>query len=626
MPRPGRAFFMAGSNHNKPLTRNPFCLYSQVMNDDTDPGSLMTEAETALQRGDGPAALAALNAVLARDPDHEEALQRLAELAHGAGRSDVALGYLNRLCTARPDRAHYWFQLGSLLGEMGQREAGDKAILHALTLDPRHPGALINSGNRLKERGALEEAADHYRTALEVKPDLVEVQSNLASVLSAQGLHEAAAALYERIAEAAPDLHIAQSNRLMNLNYMAETSPAEVFAAHKAWGARFPDRQAASTDPDPDRPLHIGFLSPDFRSHPVFWFLHALMANLDRSRCRITCFSNLAREDEKTGVIRGLSDGWHRVDRLADQDLAALIEREGIDILIDLAGHTANNRLPVMALRPAPVQMTWLGYPNTTGLTQVDYRIVDAITDPPGAEEIHTEKLLRLAPGFLCFSPPRDAPPVGPLPMMEAGFCTFASFNNLAKVTRDVVSTWAEILTGVPGSKLLIKARSLDDPGTRERYLDWFREDGIASGRLILKGRLPGAWDHLNLYNQVDIALDTFPYNGTTTTCEALWMGVPVLALRGDRHAACVGASLLENIGLSENITKSKQDYVAKAIQLAADAPALALRRTGLRARMAASPLTDGPAFARTMQAAWREAWRNHCTAPIPTAGNQKAG
>ncbi|RED51284.1 tetratricopeptide repeat protein [Aestuariispira insulae] len=583
------------------------------MSDETEISALMAAAEAAIARNDGAVALNRLNAVLAKDPSHEAALHKLAELAYAVGRHDLSLQYMNRLVAAYPDHAGYCFQLGALLLGMGDHEAGENAIRRTLLLDPDHEAARITLGNRLKDQGLLEEAADQYKAVLRASPDLTGVQSNLASVLTAQGRHEEAARLYDDVIAKAPDLQMAQSNRLMNMNYRADCTVQEIADAHKAWGRAFPTPAAPDFDADPDRRLHVAYLSPDFRNHPVIWFFHALIRFHDRQKVRVTCLSNLGREDEKTDLVKGLADGWHRIDQLDDQALVDLIRKEKIDILVDLAGHTGNNRLTVMARKPAPLQMTWLGYPNSTGLPQIDYRIVDAVTDPPGAEAFHSERLIRLENGFLCFTPPDGAPDVAPLPMLENGYCTFASFNNLAKVTRQVVGLWSEILHKVPGSKLIIKARSLDDPGTRARYLKWFATEGIAPERLDLKGRLPGAWDHLNLYNQADIALDTFPYNGTTTTCEALYMGLPVLALAGDRHAARVSASLLTRLGYSNLISDTKQELVEKASALAADPVGLAQMRAGTRPRLLASPLCDGPAFAHSMEAAYRDAWQKHC-------------
>ena len=582
------------------------------MSDPVTPDLLLQQAKAALAHGDGMLAVQSYQAILDQDPGHEEALFQLAQLAHQAGRPDLSLAYLEQLCNRITDNPAYWFSYGSLCLEQRQMDMGEQALRKAIELDPKHLGAHVNLGNRLKEAGQLEEAVGHYRIVLDQQPDSVEILSNLASTLTSQGLHAEAARLYDRIAQAAPDLHVAQSNRLMNMNYMQDLTPGEIFTAHQDWGRNFPDPGPAEIRSRQGRKLHIGYLSPDLRSHPVFWFLHALLTHYDRDQVTVSCFSNLARGDGKTAVLRELSDNWHEVYSLTDDQLADLIRTSGVDILVDLAGHTANNRLTAMAMRPAPVQMTWLGYPNSTGLAQMDYRITDAISDPDGAEDFHSEDLIRLEDGFLCYSPPQDAPDPGPLPCEEKGHITFGSFNNLAKLTQGCIESWSDILRQLPDARLLLKARSMDDPGTRKRVFDQFANQGIPADRLDLRGRLKGAWDHLDLYNQVDIALDTFPYNGTTTTCEALWMGVPVLTFTGASHAGRVSASLLSRVGLSDLVASDRQAMVRMAVNLAGDRDRLVDLKQRLRPRMAASPLCDGPGFARQMEQAMKKAFDRH--------------
>ena len=292
-----------------------------------------------------------------------------------------------------------------------------------------------------------------------------------------------------------------------------------------------------------------------------------------------------------------------------------MIQAAGVDILVDLAGHTAGNRMPLFSLRPAPVQVTYLGYPNTTGLSTMDYRITDAWADPPGqTEALHTEKLIRLDHGFLCYTPPEAAPEVDPSPHRKTGAVTFGSFNNMAKFNAGVASLWASVLKAVPGSRLIMKFKTLSDPEVRQTVIDAFAANGVSSDRLSLHGFLPSFADHFALYNRIDIGLDTTPYNGTTTTCEALWMGVPVLALAGRTHVARVGVSILTGLGLSELVAQSREDYVQMAAALARDCRRLDALRKGLRPRMQASPLMDGPGFARRVESAYRAMWRRWCT------------
>jgi predicted O-linked N-acetylglucosamine transferase (SPINDLY family) len=297
-----------------------------------------------------------------------------------------------------------------------------------------------------------------------------------------------------------------------------------------------------------------------------------------------------------------------------DDQLAAQIREDGIDILVDLAGHTSGHRLGAFARKPAPLQVSWLGYPDTTGLSAIDYRLTDSIVDPPGAADgFSSERLVRLPDGFHCYTPSDAAPDVAPLPAEKNGFVTFGSFNNLSKVNRGVLDAWADVLGRISGSRLVLKSRWLHMPEVCERIRKLLEQRGVARDRIELVAKLPTSAEHLALYGDIDIALDTFPYNGATTTCEALWMGVPVVTLAGDRHAARLGASMLSRVGLEGLVADRPQDYVEAATRLATDLPALARLRADLRGRVAASPLCDGPGFTRQLEAAFRTMWREWC-------------
>jgi predicted O-linked N-acetylglucosamine transferase (SPINDLY family) len=342
--------------------------------------------------------------------------------------------------------------------------------------------------------------------------------------------------------------------------------------------------------------LRIGYLSADFRRHSVAYFFEPLLTHLDRSRFECVCYAAMENPDAVTERLEAASDQWRWVAGMDDTQLAAQIREDGIDIVVDLSGHTAGNRLLALQRRPARIQATWLGYPNTTGMSSVDYRIIDDITDPPDTVVFSTEKLAPVEDGFLCYQPPSDAPEVAPLPALSHGRVTFGSFNNLRKVTPAVIALWARVLAGVDGSRLLLKARSLGDAPTAQHYRDMERVE--------LRGPVAEPAGHLDSYRDVDIALDPFPYNGTATTCEALLMGVPVVTLCGNRHAGRVGASLLTQVGLTELIAEDVDGYIETAVALATDRERLAGLRAGLRARMAASPLCDRAGFARHMEAA----------------------
>jgi predicted O-linked N-acetylglucosamine transferase (SPINDLY family) len=375
---------------------------------------------------------------------------------------------------------------------------------------------------------------------------------------------------------------------------------------------RHPDK-ADITTAIPDRRLRIGYVSPDFRAHSVASFLEPVLARHDTDNFDVVCYAQVAHPDRTTERLRQLAGHWRDTCAQSDEQVANMIRQDRIDILVDLAGHTRNNRLTVFTHRPAPIQLTYLGYPNTTGLPQIDYRLTDALADPPEADALHTERLVRLPRGFLCYSAPQDAPAVSPLPATAVGHITFGSLNNLAKVNEQVVELWARVLHAVPGAQLLLKGKALCDQATAGRFVEMFARHRIPADRLRLASWAATRAQHLTTYAQVDIALDPFPYNGTTTTCEALWMGVPVVALAGDRHAARVGVSILTHVGLREFIATTPDDYVRTAAGLAADRARLVALRASLRRRMADSPLCDGAAFTRDIEATYRAMWETWC-------------
>jgi predicted O-linked N-acetylglucosamine transferase (SPINDLY family) len=308
--------------------------------------------------------------------------------------------------------------------------------------------------------------------------------------------------------------------------------------------------------------------------------------------------------------LTGLCDGWRDIHASSDEEAARLIRQDRIDILVDLAGHTGGGRPLLFARKPAPVQATWLGYPDTTGLAQMDYRITDADADPEGeADAICSEKLVRLATGFLCYAPHADSPPVGKPPALDSGKITFGCFNNLAKVTPEMIGLWSRILEQLPQARIVVKALALDSEEARRPLRSHLASAGIAADRIVLHGAEATARGHLERYNEVDIALDTYPYNGTTTTCDAMWMGVPVISLAGRTHVSRVGASILARVGLADLVAATAEEFVCKAIALARDPRRLRELRDGMRERMRASALLDAAGFARGMEAAYRQMW-----------------
>jgi len=349
----------------------------------------------------------------------------------------------------------------------------------------------------------------------------------------------------------------------------------------------------------------------------VGFFLESLLAAHDHSTVEVFCYSDVVREDPATQRLRQHTPHWRAIAGKPDEAVADLIRADRIDVLVDLAGHTARNRLTVFARKPAPVQVTYLGYCDTTGLAAMDYRLTDALADPPGAtEHLHSERLVRLPDTAWCFCPPEDSPPAGIPPMVHSGHVTFACFNVRSKITDETLATWSGLLARVPRSRLLLKDLSYREASVQQRVRAVFENAGIAPERVEFATRVPTRAEHLRHYERVDIALDTFPYNGTTTTCESLWMGVPVISLAGHTHASRVGVSLLTNAGLPGFIAANPDEYIRLAAQLTTDASQLAAIRTSIRDRMAASPLTDAPRFAQAVEQAFREMWRTRCAAP----------
>ncbi len=485
----------------------------------------------------------------------------------------------------------------------------------ALALDPSSLAALVNWGNLCKEGGRTTEAMDLYRRALKHHPNAAPALNNLANLLKDQGMVEEALTLFRRAITIEPKFGHAHSNLLLTMHYVPGPSPEEIFAAHREWAARFPPLNATHENGrDPERRLRVGYVSPDFRRHPVASFIEPILAAHDRDRFEVFCYAVHLKPDPVTARLKALADHWREIGPLDAEAAANLIRQDGIDVLVDLAGHTANNRLSVFARKPAPVQATYLGYPGTTGLPAMDWRITDAVADPAvDAEALHTEALMRLPETFQCFGKPSDAPLVAPVPMLKAGHVTFASFNMLAKVHPALVARWAEILRAVENSRLLLKAAPFRDAGTRAHYHTMFAGHGIAAERIELLGYIQSPAAHFALYNRVDVALDTDPYNGATTTFEALWMGVPVVTLAGRSHVGRVGTALLTHLGLEELITASPEDYVARAVALARDPVRLATLRHELRPRMEASSLTDPARFTKALEDAYQAMWRQWC-------------
>ncbi|MCZ6637196.1 MAG: glycosyltransferase, partial [Alphaproteobacteria bacterium] len=410
----------------------------------------------------------------------------------------------------------------------------------------------------------------------------------------------------------------AHSNLIYTLKCMAGTSSAGLLAE----AARFGCQVASMAEPftqwnvgrDPHKRLRVGMVSGDFRNHVVGRYLESFLGHIDRARVEFVAYSNVALEDEVTARLKPHFALWRKVVGLNDSALAGLVHEDGIDILVDLAGHSALNRLPMFAYRPAPVQATWLGLFTTTGVPGMDFMIADPYLAAPGEARYFTETIWPLVESWFCLDPPAFDVEPGPLPALERGFVTFGCFNNLAKMTDEVVALWAQVLDAAPGSSLFLKTAQLYDPVSSRATLDRFVAHGIAPERLVLEGHSPLP-EYFAAYNRVDLALDPFPFHGATTSLDGLWMGVPVLTRRGDRVGTHLGESIAWAAGLGDWIADDDDDYVAKAVALTSDLDRLAALRAGLRAQVLASPLYDGARFARNFEDALRGMWRKACGA-----------
>jgi len=556
-------------------------------------------------------------------PEDASILTNLGCAYRSLGRVEEALDSFERATRLDPTTPQIHSNLATALATLNRPAEAALRLYAAIVLSPDYAGSYSNLGAVMLRGNMPDSRPIMYmlRRAVQIDPDLPTAHSNLSVILAGRGEPDIAVPHNLRAAELAPSPEH-WSRVLFNLNYCDSWSAEACAREHRRLGALFDAAgEPLRLPPSPARPAgrhRIGFCSPDFRNHSVAYFLRPLLAALDRSQFEIFCYSDVLKGDEVTAEIRAAADHWIEAVGLSDLELAHQVRVDRVDTLIDLAGHTPANRMGAFALRPAPVQMTWLGYANTSGLSTVNYRIVDEITDPPGAADaLASETLLRLPGGFLCYGPPPYAPPPAFREPAADGAVIFGTFNNPTKITDATFTLWARLLLRVPKSRLLIKSFRLRDEVLRLHIVGKFTERGVSGDRLILLDANSDAVEHLATYGHIDIGLDPVLYNGTTTTFEAMWMGVPVIAERGDRHAARVGASLLTHIGLPELIAENAEDYIEIACRLAEDPAELARVRSGLREKLARSPLCDAAGFARKFERALLEAAGAPIKAPV---------
>jgi protein O-GlcNAc transferase len=539
------------------------------------------------------------------------------------GYLDKALSCYREALRLSPDSAMAHTNLGILFKMMGQIDEAKTFLQHAVRLDPTSADAYNNLGNLFFDYGQLDKALMCFREALRLKPHSAAIYNNLGNVYQMQGRLDEASVSFREALRIAPHNAIAHSNLLFMSSYRADTDMAALFAEHVRWGEIHGHRSTELIEhiniPDADRRLRLGYVSADFRNHPVGFFIEQVLAQHDKKRFEIFCYSNLAINDDLTMRLRRHADYWRDVVGQTDEAVAQLIREDRIDILVDLAGHTGGNRLLTFALKPAPVQATWMSYIATTGLRAIDYIIADRFVIPPQDERYYVEQVMRLPHRFLCFTPPRLPIEVSPLPALSGEGITFGCFNNAAKLTPPVIATWAKLLLAFPQSRLFLKSVGFGDEQTKAHYRSLFTGHGVQEERLKFAGGSPYN-EYLAAYHEVDIGLDPFPYNGGTTTTESLWMGVPVITLRGDRFVSRMGDSIMMNLGLEECVAETEDAYIDKAMALAVDLQRLAELRGRLRNRLLTSPLCDGPGFTRDLEAAYRTMWEAWCRKRESTA------
>lgn len=530
---------------------------------------------------------------------------------------EQALEFMKEALRIDPRNAAFWNNIGAVYKDQGNSSEAIDAFEKTLAIDPNHADALYNLGFVYHHCGQYSLARKYYEKSLSIKSDNSNAIENLIALDKDQGKVRQAVEGYQKQIQLNPDQLHCWSNMLLCMNYIDDIDPKEILRWHLDYGRyfenRYPRIPLVPRSLTRHRKLRIGFVSGDFRTHSIAFFLMPFLVHYDRSRFECYAYHAGNSIDETTRKMQALMDHWRSVHAIPPEMAADQIQKDHIDVLVDLSGHTGFTRLDIFLRKPAPIQVTWLGYPNTTGLSRMDYRITDGYTDPePAADGFYSERLIRLPHSFLCYQAPSDIPEPGPSPAQQHGIVTFGSFNNHVKISPFTVKLWSRILHRIDSARLVLKSSFPSDAIIKKRLIQAFESEGISAERIRLIDRLSLS-EHFRAYHQIDIALDTAPYNGTTTTCEALYMGVPVLALEGRTHASRVSAGILAQIGLTDWIASTPDDYVDLAIQKASDIDGLATLRSQLRGRMQRSLLMDAQRFTAAMQDAFRWMWSAYC-------------
>lgn len=567
------------------------------------------EAETAMRRA------------VDVEPDNAHACFELATLLDARGALGEAEVLLRSTLERQPDYLRAYVALSDLYESQGNYSATAGVLESALRRRPDWVGVLLNYGHVLRKLRRLSESEAAYRRVIALDPALVSAYQGLGGALVAQSRIADALEAYRSGRALDPESFDLETAELFILNYLEDLSGDEIFVRHKAFGERmeskYPRRaERFRLDRNTERRLRVGYVSGDFHRHPVALFAIPLLERHDRSLFEVYGYSSGTLQDDITRQVRSLVDAWRDAASMSDAELAEAITRDEIDILVDLSGHSGISRLGVFAQQPAPVQVSWLGYLNTTGLTRIQYRLCDGYTDLQGvSERQHTETLIRLPNSQWCYRPFVSSVPSDTSPFVRNGFVTFGSFHDAPKLSRLILRLWAEILSRLPEARLVLVG--LSDGHAQDSVLQYFTSVGVAAPRITAVPRV-ALIDYFSWFNSVDIALDTIPYSGGTTTCDALWMGVPVITATGIRSISRSAGSILSTVGLTDWIASTHEDYVHLAVQFAGEQATLGRLRGSLRARMLASPLMDEPRFARDVENAYRSMWHGCCAPPSP--------
>lgn len=562
---------------------------------------------------------------LSLNPRHADALHMLAILAHQCNKNGVAVDLIRRAIAINSGIAIYHCNLGLILNAQSQFQQAVAELELAVRMEPALSEAHNNLGIARWKIGDRDRALRAWREAIRLNPALADARTNLANahadlgrMLMDDGDAGAAVESYQQAVQLKPADSSIHSSLIYLLHFLPTVTQKAIYDEASIWNARHaapitPRNRSHANDRDPDRRLRIGYISPDLRAHAIGRFMLPLLESHRRENVEVFCYCDTPVPDAVTQRLRTYADVWRDINGKSDSDVDQIISLDRIDILIDLAAHTPGNRLLLFARRPAPVQMTYLSYPSTTGVAAIDYRITDRYLDPiedePGQ---YSERSLHLPQTYWCYGSPIEAPDVAAPPATARQCITFGCLNALRKVSHEALRTWAAILRSVPGSRIVLLA---PENAARARLLELFAHEGIEPGRIEFVGHR-GIVDYFNTYNRIDISLDPFPYTGGTTTCDALWMGSAVVTLAGKLAVHRGGVSILSNLGMPELIANSVEEYIAIAASLANDIPRLNELRKGLRSRMKTSPLMDASQFARDLESLYRSAWKAWCGVP----------